>query len=85
MTTQQTAETKYIVANGIKLADRRLGRDSGTPLVMMMHFRGNIDFWTRRSSMLLQRRALSFSWTMLELVKAAENAYYISRLGGLCN
>ncbi|KAG0652820.1 2-hydroxymuconate semialdehyde hydrolase [Hyphodiscus hymeniophilus] len=45
MTTQQTAETKYINANGVKLAYRRLGLQSGIPLVMMMHFRGNMDFW----------------------------------------
>lgn len=45
MTTQQTAETKYIVANGVKLAYRRLGLTTGIPLVMMMHFRGNMDFW----------------------------------------
>jgi len=45
MTTQQTAVTKYAVVNGIKLAYRQLGLDSGTPLVMLMHFRGNMDFW----------------------------------------
>lgn len=45
MATQQTAETKYIFVNGIKLAYRRLGPDSGIPLVMLMHFRGNMDFW----------------------------------------
>ena len=45
MTTQQNAETSYIVANGVKLAYRRLGLTAGIPLVMMMHFRGNMDFW----------------------------------------
>jgi pimeloyl-ACP methyl ester carboxylesterase len=45
MDTQQTATTKYILANGTKLAYRRLGTESGIPLVMMMHFRGNMDFW----------------------------------------
>jgi len=45
MATQQTAVTKYIVTNGIKLAYRRLGPDSGIPLIMLMHFRGNMDFW----------------------------------------
>jgi len=43
--TQQNAKTQYVVANGIKLAYRRLGPDSGIPLVMMIHFRGNMDFW----------------------------------------
>lgn len=45
MSTQRTAETQYVVAHGIKLAYRRLGRDRGIPLVMLMHFRGNMDFW----------------------------------------
>jgi hypothetical protein len=33
MATQQTAETKYIVANGVKLAYRHLGLNDGIPLV----------------------------------------------------
>ena len=45
MTTQQTAVTQYVVVNGAKGAYRRLGRDSGIPLVMLIHFRGNMDFW----------------------------------------
>jgi pimeloyl-ACP methyl ester carboxylesterase len=45
MSTQQTAETQYIDAKGTKLAYRRLGLHSGIPLVMLMHFRGNMDFW----------------------------------------
>ena len=45
MSSYQTAETKYIVANAVKLAYRRLGRSTGIPLVMLIHFRGNMDFW----------------------------------------
>jgi pimeloyl-ACP methyl ester carboxylesterase len=45
MATQQTAETKYINANGTKLAYRLLGSQSGIPLVMLIHFRANMDFW----------------------------------------
>jgi pimeloyl-ACP methyl ester carboxylesterase len=45
MSTQQTAVTQYIEANGAKLAYRRLGRTSGVPLVMLIHFRGNMDLW----------------------------------------
>ncbi|KAH7351098.1 Alpha/Beta hydrolase protein [Rhexocercosporidium sp. MPI-PUGE-AT-0058] len=45
MSTQETAVTKYIVANGTKLAYRQLGLTAGIPLVMLMHFRGNMDFW----------------------------------------
>jgi pimeloyl-ACP methyl ester carboxylesterase len=45
MATHQTAETQYIIANGTKLAYRLLGLTTGIPLVMLMHFRGNMDFW----------------------------------------
>jgi pimeloyl-ACP methyl ester carboxylesterase len=45
MITQETAGTQYVDANGIKLAYRRLGQHSGIPLVMLIHFRGNMDFW----------------------------------------
>ena len=46
MSTQQTAHTQYVKAsNGTTFAYRRLGRDEGTPLVLHMHFRGNMDFW----------------------------------------
>ncbi|KAH6712865.1 Alpha/Beta hydrolase protein [Leptodontidium sp. MPI-SDFR-AT-0119] len=45
MSTQETAVTRYVVANGTKLAYRQLGLTSGIPLVMLMHFRGNMDFW----------------------------------------
>ncbi|TVY73180.1 2-hydroxy-6-oxononadienedioate/2-hydroxy-6-oxononatrienedioate hydrolase [Lachnellula suecica] len=45
MTTQQTAVTQYVVVNGAKAAYRRLGLGSGIPLVMIIHFRGNMDFW----------------------------------------
>jgi pimeloyl-ACP methyl ester carboxylesterase len=48
MATQQTAVTaltQYMIADGTKLAYRRLGLRSGIPLVMLIHFRGNMDFW----------------------------------------
>ena len=46
MATAQTAKTQYIDAvNGVKFAYRRLGRSTGTPLVMHIHFRGSMDFW----------------------------------------
>ncbi|KAG4436749.1 hypothetical protein IFR05_007767 [Cadophora sp. M221] len=45
MSTQETAVTKYVVVNGTTLAYRQLGLTSGIPLVMLMHFRGNMDFW----------------------------------------
>jgi len=45
MDTQQTAVTKYAFSSGVQLAYRQLGQHSGIPLVMLMHFRGNMDFW----------------------------------------
>jgi pimeloyl-ACP methyl ester carboxylesterase len=46
MTTAQTAKTQYIdAANGVKFAYRRIGRSTGVPLVMHIHFRGSMDFW----------------------------------------
>lgn len=45
MSTHQTAVTQFINAAGTKLAYRRLGRTEGVPLVLMVHFRANMDFW----------------------------------------
>ncbi|KAF4629666.1 hypothetical protein G7Y89_g8479 [Cudoniella acicularis] len=45
MTTHENAETKFVTVNGIRLAYRQLGLDTGIPLTMLMHFRGNMDFW----------------------------------------
>ena len=46
MAIQQTVKTQYIQANnGVRFAYRRLGRSGGVPLIMHMHFRGNMDFW----------------------------------------
>jgi pimeloyl-ACP methyl ester carboxylesterase len=49
MTTQETAETLYLTANGIKFAYRIIGNPSNnkteTPLLMLNHFRANIDLW----------------------------------------
>jgi len=43
--THQTAVTKYINAKGTKLAYRDVGKAEGVPLVMMGHFRSNMDWW----------------------------------------
>ncbi len=41
----QTAPTKYIVVDGVRLAYRRFGKASGVPLVFFQHFTGNLDNW----------------------------------------
>ena len=40
-----TAPTKFVEANGIRFAYRRLGKAGGVPLVMNIHFRGTMDHW----------------------------------------
>ena len=43
--TLETAATRYIEGHGIRFAYRRLGAATGTPLVLLQHFSGNIDAW----------------------------------------
>ena len=43
--TLETAPTRYVEGSGIRFAYRRLGPSTGTPLVLLQHFSGNIDAW----------------------------------------
>jgi pimeloyl-ACP methyl ester carboxylesterase len=43
--THQTAETRFVDAGGVRFAYRRFGASDATPLVMLQHFRGNLDNW----------------------------------------
>lgn len=43
--THNTAETRIAQAVGIEFAYRRFGRASELPLVMLQHYRGNLDNW----------------------------------------
>jgi pimeloyl-ACP methyl ester carboxylesterase len=43
--THNTAETLFVEAAGVELAHRRFGRPAERPLVMLQHFRGNLDNW----------------------------------------
>jgi pimeloyl-ACP methyl ester carboxylesterase len=43
--THNTAETKFVEAAGAEFAYRRFGRPGDLPLVMLQHFRGNLDNW----------------------------------------
>jgi pimeloyl-ACP methyl ester carboxylesterase len=45
MTTHQTAETRFADAAGTRLAYRRFGSGAATPLLLLQHFRGNLDSW----------------------------------------
>lgn len=69
--TQLTAENLYIeAANGIRYAYRRFGTETGVPLVLLQHFRGNLDNWdpavvdalaTGRELILLDNRGVGLS------------------------
>ncbi|THD55610.1 MAG: alpha/beta hydrolase [Bradyrhizobium sp.] len=41
--TLETASTRYVEGRGIRFAYRQLGPSTGTPLVLLQHFSGNID------------------------------------------
>jgi pimeloyl-ACP methyl ester carboxylesterase len=43
--THQTARTQFVDAGGVQFAFRRFGRPGVAPLVMLQHFRGNLDNW----------------------------------------
>lgn len=43
--THQTAETQFVDAGGVRFAFRRFGAPGAVPLVMLQHFRGNLDSW----------------------------------------
>jgi pimeloyl-ACP methyl ester carboxylesterase len=43
--TLETTPTQYVEGHGIRFAYRRLGPATGTPLVLLQHFSGNIDAW----------------------------------------
>jgi len=44
-TNHRTAETQVVAARGTEFAYRRFGRPTGMPLVLLQHFRGNLDNW----------------------------------------
>jgi pimeloyl-ACP methyl ester carboxylesterase len=43
--THNTAETSVVEAEGTEFAYRRFGRPTELPLIMLQHFRGNLDNW----------------------------------------
>jgi pimeloyl-ACP methyl ester carboxylesterase len=43
--THTTAETLFVEAAGVEFAYRRFGSPAELPLVMLQHFRGNLDNW----------------------------------------
>jgi pimeloyl-ACP methyl ester carboxylesterase len=45
--THNNAETQFVEAAGVEFAYRRFGSPAERPLVMLQHFRGNLDNWDR--------------------------------------
>ncbi|MEU8817616.1 alpha/beta hydrolase [Actinoplanes sp. NPDC048796] len=43
--THHTAPTRFAEAGGVSYAYRRFGTGGGVPLVLLQHFRGNLDNW----------------------------------------
>jgi pimeloyl-ACP methyl ester carboxylesterase len=43
--TLETAPTQYVDAGQRRFAYRSFGKSSGTPLVFLQHFTGNMDYW----------------------------------------
>jgi pimeloyl-ACP methyl ester carboxylesterase len=44
-TTLETATTQYIEAKGIRFAYRKIGPETGIPLILLQHFTGTMDSW----------------------------------------
>jgi len=43
--THETVPTAFVEAAGVRFGYRRLGPDDAVPLVLLQHFRGNMDNW----------------------------------------
>jgi pimeloyl-ACP methyl ester carboxylesterase len=43
--THVSAQTQFVDADGNRFAYRRLGPEEGVPLLLLQHFRGNMDNW----------------------------------------
>jgi pimeloyl-ACP methyl ester carboxylesterase len=59
-TTHQTAETRLVEAAGVELAYRRFGHATGIPLVLLQHFRGNLDNWDPAHTKTSQAKGMEF-------------------------
>jgi pimeloyl-ACP methyl ester carboxylesterase len=58
----ETAPTRYVEGSGIRFAYRQLGPSTGTPLVLLQHFSGNIDAWDPAvvNALASDRRVIAF-------------------------
>ena len=61
-----SAPTQFVeAANGIRYAYRRFGKSGGIPLILMQHFRGNLDFWDNAllDALAAEREVIAFDNT----------------------
>src|SRR5712691_7631561 len=61
-TTHETAKTELVKADGIEFAYRSFGGPSEVPLVLLQHFRGNLDNWDPAliDDLAAERRVVTF-------------------------
>lgn len=68
---QTNVSTEHVQANGTSYAYRRFGAIGGTPLILLMHFRGTIAHW---DPMLLDRMSGSRTLILLDNAGVGESS-----------
>src|SRR5881398_2202945 len=43
--THNSAPNQFVEADGVRYAYRQFGAQTGVPLILLQHFRGNMDYW----------------------------------------
>src|SRR6185437_2794469 len=69
-TTYVSAPNQFVeAANGVKYAYRRYGKSGGVPLVLLQHFRGNLDNWdpALMDTLATEREVIAFDNTGVAL------------------
>jgi pimeloyl-ACP methyl ester carboxylesterase len=69
-TTYVNAPNQFVeAANGVKYAYRRYGKSGGVPLVLLQHFRGNLDNWdpALMDTLAAEREVIAFDNTGVAL------------------
>ena len=76
-----TAETLSVEAAGVEFAYRRFGSPAELPLVMLQHFRGNLDNWdpALTDALAVEREViLTGSWLPMTADEGAKGARIFS-------
>lgn len=43
--THNNAPNQFVEADGVRYAYRHFGAQTGVPVILLQHFRGNMDYW----------------------------------------